>query len=63
MQIYDSLFDTIDSHTKDGVFALANLTALCYGMNPAATHFKQDVMRLHLVRCMEGGTQVHPFHW
>ena len=82
VQIYDSLFDTIDSQTKTvisnlfgsaanpkiivvprqagikdcGVFALANLITLCFRMNPADTHFKQDLMRLHLVQCMESST-------
>ena len=39
-----------------GVFALPNLTALCFRMNPAVTHFKQDLMRLHLVQCMQNDT-------
>ena len=81
VQIYDSLFDTIDGQTVDvvsrlfgsatipemitipkqavvkgcGVYALANLTALCLKMDPAVTHFNQDLMRLHLVQCMESG--------
>ena len=81
VQIYDSLFHTIDGLTVDvvsrlfgsaaipemitipkqtgvkdcGVYALANLTALCFKMDPAVTHFNQDVMRLHLVQCMESG--------
>ena len=38
-----------------GVYASANLTALCFKMNPAVTRFDQDLMRLHLVRCMESG--------
>ena len=38
-----------------GVYALANLTALCFKMDSAVTHFNQDLMRLHLVQCMESG--------
>ena len=38
-----------------GVYFLANLTALCYKMDPAVTHFNQDLMRLYLIQCMEGG--------
>ena len=81
VQIYDSLFETIDVQAIDvvsclfgsatipeiitipkqacikdcGVYALANITALCFKMDPAVTHFNQDLLRLHLVKCMECG--------
>ena len=38
-----------------GVYALANLTALCFKIDPAIIHFNRNVMRLHLVQCMESG--------
>ena len=38
-----------------GIYALANLTALCFKMDPAVTRFNQDLMRLNLVHCMESG--------
>ena len=39
-----------------GIYVLANLKALCFKMDPAVTHFNQDLMRLHLVQCMESGS-------
>ena len=45
------------SGIKDcGGYALANSTDLCFGMNPIDIIFKQDLMRLHLVQCMDNGT-------
>ena len=69
LQIYDYLFDTIDSQTVDvishlfgsaaiqemitipkqagvkdfGIYALANLKRFCFKMDPAVTHFDQDL--------------------
>ena len=36
-----------------GVYAIANAAAICYGKDPAALHFNQALMRLHLVQCLE----------
>ena len=37
-----------------GVYAIANAAATCYGKDPAALHFNQALMRLHLVQCWNG---------
>ena len=36
-----------------GVYAIANAAAICFGKDPAALHFNQTVMKLHLVECLE----------
>ena len=42
------------SGSKDcGVYAIAIITALAHGENPATIKFKQDTMRPHLVHCLE----------
>ena len=38
-----------------GIYALANLTALCFKMDPAVTRFDQELMRLYLAQCIESG--------
>ena len=43
-----------------GVYALANLTALCFKIDPAIIYFNRNIMRLHLVQCMESGACI-PF--
>ena len=43
-----------------GVYALVNLIALCFKIDPAIIHFNRNVMRLHLVQCMESGACI-PF--
>ena len=36
-----------------GLYAIANAAALCFGKDPATLHFKQPLMRVHLVQCLE----------
>ena len=36
-----------------GLFAIAMATDICNGIDPATVHYKQDAMRLHLVRAFE----------
>ena len=38
-----------------GLFALANATALCNGINPTPLVYIQSVMRKHFMKCIEGG--------
>ena len=41
--------------TDSGLFAIANATALAFGINPAQITFNQPELHTHLVKCMEGG--------
>ena len=38
-----------------GLFALAFATALCEGKRPEELHFKRDLLRPHLLQCLEEG--------
>lgn len=38
-----------------GLFAIANATALCFGLNPSSCIWKQSKMRTHLARCFKNG--------
>ena len=37
----------------DGVFVIANVTSLSYGIDPASCVFDKDLMRWHLFQCLE----------
>ena len=39
-----------------GVYSIAIMTALAYGQNPAEIKFKQDMLRPHLVHCLQSGS-------
>ena len=43
-----------------GLFAVANATALAFGLNPTRQIYKQDTMRLHFVHCLTKGNML-PF--
>ena len=43
-----------------GVFAIANVTAICQGESPVKIRYRQGQMRQHLIRCFENGLLV-PF--
>ena len=36
-----------------GLYAIANVAALCFEKNPATLYFNQSLMRFHLVQCLE----------
>jgi len=38
-----------------GLFAIANATAVCFGVDPRSCRFDQNQMRQHLVLCLESG--------
>ena len=38
-----------------GLFAIACATELVYGKDPCLCHFQPEVMRSHLIRCLESG--------
>ena len=38
-----------------GLFAIANIVALCFGYEPNKILFHQDRMRNHLISCLEAG--------
>ena len=46
--------------TDCGLYAIANATALCFQQDPSKIQFHQNVMRLHLIKCMEDG-ELAPF--
>ena len=79
VNVYDSLYDTLDGNTEDiinslfrphfiklkmvpsqrqeggrdcGLFSIANVTALAFGINLTTINFDQAAMR-HLIQCME----------
>ena len=41
-----------------GLFAIANITSICYGERPEKTRYNQDLMRQHLTKCLEEGKMV-----
>ena len=43
-----------------GLFAIANIVALCFGFEPNKILFCQDRMRSHLISCLEGCSIVCP---
>ena len=52
---------TRQSGTSDcGLFAIAYITHLAFGQDPALFTFSQDKMREHLIQCIERGV-MHPF--
>ena len=42
-------------NTDCGCFAVAFATEVCQGRNPCTASFKQDVMRVHLYKCLQKG--------
>ena len=38
-----------------GLYAIANATELCAGLDPTTLEFDQEEMRAHLLRCLENG--------
>lgn len=38
-----------------GLYAIASITALCSGIDPTAISFNQELMRSHLMECLESG--------
>ena len=43
-----------------GLFAIANITAICHGQRPEKIRYNQSLMRQHVVKCLESGELV-PF--
>ena len=46
--------------TDCGLFAIAVVTSIAFGIDPSQTCFKQEEMRKHLVKCFEE-EQITPF--
>ena len=38
-----------------GLYAIANATTICEGKDPCTQLFRQDIMRSHLITCLETG--------
>ena len=54
--VIELIYVTVQSQRNGcdcGLFALAYATALCSGQNPECLLFKQSVMRVHLLQCLE----------
>lgn len=87
VNVYDSLYDSLDGETTDiinslfqstnqpnpitlrvvqsqrqeggkdsGLFSIANITALAFGLDPTTITFDQRATRGHLVHCLENYT-------
>ena len=49
-----------DGYSDCGVFAIAVATSLCYKEDPTVVRWKVGLMRMHLLKCIEGG-RMEPF--
>ena len=51
VNVQQQLFSTSDC----GLFAVAYATEVCHGMDPAKANFNQNLMKDHLIDCLEAG--------
>lgn len=49
-----------DGYSDCGAFAIAVATSLCYKEDPTVVRWKVGLMRMHLLKCIEGG-RMEPF--